>query len=69
LLPLCGGHRRLAIENLALSQQLAVYKRTAARPLGLITIGGEPLPFSTWKRLRHFVGLECSPFRLLTLGT
>ena len=33
LLPfLCGGHRRLAIENLASSQQLAVYKRTAARP-------------------------------------
>jgi putative transposase len=32
LLPfLCGGHRRLAIENLALRQQLAVYKRTAAR--------------------------------------
>jgi transposase InsO family protein len=33
LLPfLCGGHRRLAIENLALRQQLAVYKRTAPRP-------------------------------------
>jgi len=32
LLPfLCGGHRRLAIENLALRQQLAVYKRTAPR--------------------------------------
>src|SRR5438094_3103068 len=29
---LCGGHRRLAIENLALRQQLAVYKRTAPRP-------------------------------------
>src|SRR5207253_8193463 len=33
LLPFfCGGHRQLAIENLALRQQLAVYKRTAIRP-------------------------------------
>jgi hypothetical protein len=33
LLPsLCGGHRQLAIENLALRQQLAVYKRTVNRP-------------------------------------
>ena len=33
LLPfLCGGHSQLAIENLALRQQLAVYKRTASRP-------------------------------------
>ncbi|HZA39155.1 MAG TPA: hypothetical protein VFA00_00865 [Actinomycetota bacterium] len=33
LLPfLIGGHRQLAIENLALRQQLAVYKRTAPRP-------------------------------------
>jgi putative transposase len=33
LLPFfCGGHRQLAIENLALRQQLAVYKRTAPRP-------------------------------------
>ena len=29
---LCGGHRQLALENLALRQQLAVYKRTMARP-------------------------------------
>ena len=29
---LCGGHRQLALENLALHQQLAVYKRTAGRP-------------------------------------
>ena len=29
---LCGGHRYLALENLALRQQLAVYKRTAPRP-------------------------------------
>src|SRR5438445_9350370 len=28
----CGGHRHLALENLALRQQLAVYKRTANRP-------------------------------------
>ncbi len=33
LLPFfCGGHRQLAIENLALRQQLAAYKRTATRP-------------------------------------
>jgi hypothetical protein len=33
LLPfLCGGHRQLALENLALRQQLAVYKRSAPRP-------------------------------------
>jgi len=33
LLPfLCGGHRQLALENLALRQQLAVYKRTVNRP-------------------------------------
>ncbi len=32
LLPfLCGGHRHLALENLALRQQLAVYKRTVPR--------------------------------------
>src|SRR5207253_5016148 len=33
LLPfLVGGCRQLALENLALRQQLAVYKRTAPRP-------------------------------------
>jgi hypothetical protein len=33
LLPcLVGGHRQLALENLALRQQLAVYKRTMTRP-------------------------------------
>jgi hypothetical protein len=33
LLPfLCFSHRQLALENLALRQQLAVYKRTANRP-------------------------------------
>src|SRR5712664_506149 len=33
LLPfLFGGHRQLALENLALRQRLAVYKRTATRP-------------------------------------
>ena len=33
LLPiLCGGHRHLALENLALRHQLVVYKRTVARP-------------------------------------
>ena len=29
---LCGGHRQLALENLALRHQLAVYKRTLPRP-------------------------------------
>jgi putative transposase len=29
---LCGGHRQLALENLALRQQLAVYRRTMTRP-------------------------------------
>ena len=29
---LLGGHYQLALENLALRQQLAVYKRTATRP-------------------------------------
>jgi putative transposase len=29
---LCGGYRQLALENLALRQQLAVYKRIAKRP-------------------------------------
>jgi putative transposase len=29
---LCGGYRQLALENLALRQQLVVYKRTASRP-------------------------------------
>ncbi len=29
---LCGGHRQLALENLALRQRLAVYKRTVTRP-------------------------------------
>jgi hypothetical protein len=28
---LCGGHRQLALENLALRHQLAVYKRTVTR--------------------------------------
>ena len=33
LLPfLFGGHRQLALENLALRHQLAVYKRTGTRP-------------------------------------
>ena len=33
LLPLlCGAHRHVALENLALRHQLAVYKRTVTRP-------------------------------------
>jgi hypothetical protein len=45
---LCGGHRQLALENLALRQQLAVYKRTATRPNGR----GEPAkgrPQNPWR--------------------
>jgi hypothetical protein len=30
---LFGGHRQLALENPALQQQLAVYKRTVIRPV------------------------------------
>src|SRR5438093_12571744 len=29
---ICGGHRAIALENLALRQQLAVCKRTVRRP-------------------------------------
>ena len=29
---LCRGHRAVALENLALRQQLAVFRRTATRP-------------------------------------
>jgi hypothetical protein len=29
---ICGGHRAVALENLALRQQLAVFKRTVKRP-------------------------------------
>ena len=29
---LAGGHRALALENLALQQQLAMYRRTRPRP-------------------------------------
>jgi hypothetical protein len=32
LLFLWGGHRQLALENLALHQQLAVYRRKVPRP-------------------------------------
>jgi hypothetical protein len=32
LLPFLCGHRQLALENLALHHQLAVYKRTVTRP-------------------------------------
>ena len=30
---ICGGHRAVALENVALRQQLAVFKRTNPRPL------------------------------------
>ena len=31
---LCRGHRQLALDNLALHQQLAAYKPTVTRPCG-----------------------------------
>src|SRR6266436_4872487 len=44
LLPfLCGGHRQLALENLALRQQLAVYKRTDGEPAEASTERSAPL--------------------------
>jgi len=38
---LCGGHRQLALENLALRQQLATYKKTAT-PGYLLNEGASP---------------------------
>jgi hypothetical protein len=38
---LCGGHRQLALENLALRHQLAVYKRTGVSGDPLRTGAGE----------------------------
>src|SRR5436190_18209718 len=40
---LCGGHRQLALENLALHQQLAVYKRTMTRPRLRAAVGRPPV--------------------------
>lgn len=55
LLPfLVGGHRQLALENLALRQQLAVYKRTASRPklrtLDRVLWVGLARVWTGWKR-------------------
>jgi len=36
LLPFLCGHRQLAVENLALRHQLAVYKKTVTRLIGSI---------------------------------
>jgi len=42
LLPiLCGGHRHLVLENLALRHQLAVYKRTVALSLAKNPASGQ----------------------------
>ena len=30
---ICSGHRAVALENLALGQQLSVFRRTVGRPL------------------------------------
>src|SRR6267143_3293098 len=44
LLPfLCDGRRQLALENLALRHQLAVYRRTAPRPKLRTTIASSSL--------------------------
>ena len=55
LLPfLFAGHRQLALENLALRHQLAVYKRTAPRPrLYRTRVSGEAARHSI---LVHLVG-------------
>ena len=50
LLPfLYGGRRQLALENLTLRQQLAVYKRTALAPdcVRRIASGGYGVPSAT----------------------
>jgi hypothetical protein len=52
---LCGGHRQLALETLALRQQLTVYRRAVARPscvvatalLAFIGLSRERRPSST----------------------
>jgi hypothetical protein len=43
---LCGGARHVTLENVALRQQLAVYKRTASRPhcAGAIGSSGSGCP-------------------------
>lgn len=58
LLPfLCGGHRQLAIENLALRQQIAVYKtdgasaETAHDGSPLVGRAGQGLGHVVWARI------------------
>ena len=42
LLPfLLGGHRQLALENLALRHQLAVYKKAVTRPMGGLDLASD----------------------------
>lgn len=56
LLPfLFGGHRQIALENLALRQQLAVYKRTAPRPRlrttdRLLWVGLARVVWAAWRQ-------------------
>jgi hypothetical protein len=72
LLPvLCGGRRHLALENLALRRQLAVYKKALSRPklhrsdrlfwacLSGCGEGGDK-PSSSWRR--HRAPLAAAPF-------
>jgi hypothetical protein len=56
LLPfLIGGHRQLALENLALRQQLAVYRRTGPRPKLRTT---DRLPFAKTSSASEVIDLS-----------
>ena len=67
----CGGHRQLTLENLALRRQLAVYKRTANGPKLQQT---DRLPWvwlsRVWPACRIIVrGPACGAFFSLTALT
>src|SRR5438046_10555113 len=40
---ICSGHRAVALENLALGQQLSVFRRTVRRPLHAVRISSFPI--------------------------
>src|SRR6267378_3354224 len=54
---LCGGHHQLAVENLALRYQVAVYKRIATRPRPDRDFGAAPFDLG-----------ECRPSQPCPLG-
>ena len=62
LLPLlCGAHSHVALENLALRHQLAVYKQTVARPKVRPTLLGRAVESVAWLEAgsRHRVARHC----------